>query len=118
MIKPIRFEKGSNGNFRVSVNAFPEVFGVGHTEIEAIETFMDEYEDWGQFNQKTFSKWYKRNSRELRRWANEDGIIAFSVVDYPISFEDYVLSRNEESSESSQSSQSSQSSVQSSQTQS
>ena len=95
MIKPIRFEKGNNGNFRVSVNAFPEVFGVGRTETEAVEIFMDEFEDWGQFNQKAFSKWHKRHSREMRRWANEDGIPPFSDVNYPINFEDLRSSAQE-----------------------
>ena len=112
MIKPIRFEKGNNGNFRVSVDAFPEVFGVGHTETEAVESFMDEFEDWGQFNQKAFSKWSKRHSRDLRRWASEDGVPPFVGVDYAINFEDYIQPRSEESSESSESN------IQSSQTQS
>ena len=93
--------------FRASVTYYPMVYGTGSTEEQALSNFLDEFEDWGRYEHKSFSKWYKRNSRELKRWANEDVKVEFVDVNFEIKEEDgYIDSGLEQSSESSLSTES------------
>jgi len=79
-MKPILFEKGTNGVFRISIRRFPGVFGIGTSEKESIEDFFAKFEDWAVSDAAAFERWYRENKATLQTWSQQPDSAVFVEV--------------------------------------
>jgi hypothetical protein len=80
-MKPILFQKGKNGIFKVSIREFSHVFGIGKDEDEATENFLGRFEDWAQSDLPRFKIWFDRIRPELQALTNDSQASDFEDVE-------------------------------------
>jgi len=81
-MKPILFEKGKNGTYRISIQQFPKVAGLGKTEDEVSKNFLTNFNTWADTKPQVFEKWYRQNEHKIHDLNDKN--LKLPVVDVPV----------------------------------